>query len=627
MTALDTERAARAQGPNVLLEVRDLSVVATSDGRDRTLVKDVNLTLHRGEALAVVGESGSGKSITAKAMLRLLPQNVMSHGSVMFDGVDISSLGDKQLRALRGSGFSLLMQDPFSMLNPLQPVGLTIAESLQPARSARSAGAEVERRLSEVGLKPDVADKYPFQLSGGMRQRVAIAASLAADPRLLIADEPTTALDATTQGEVLELLARLRAARHMALVLITHDLKVAFQVCDRSLVLYAGDVVEDAGVEQLRDGPLHPYTAGLLRSELSVERYVEHLTSIAGSVPQASTIMHQCGFADRCEWAINECRAEKPPLRLLGDDRATACIRSEELASRLEPVVELDVPAVHVHQKSERESILQVKDLHKVFHTNSMFGRSQSTTALDHVSFTIARGESVGLVGESGSGKTTIARSILGLVTVDSGSILLDGHDVSDYRRMSRQHLRAARRSVQAVFQDPYGSLNPARSVGDALKEAVQTRNDVAKDALQVEVEAALDLVGLPAHYASRRPATLSGGERQRVSIARAVAARPQLLICDEPVAALDVSVQAQILDLLRGVREKLGISMLFITHDLSVVRQMAERAVVLYHGQVVEHGPIEAVLGSPRCDYTKTLLAAARMGDVTPDSATLSPN
>ena len=507
------------------------------------------------------------------------------------------------------------------MLNPLQRVGLTIAESLQPTRSARSARTEVERRLGEVGLKPEVAHKYPFQLSGGMRQRVAIAASLAADPRLLIADEPTTALDATTQGEVLELLARLRAARHMALVLITHDLKVAFEVCDRAVVMYAGTVVEDAAVEQLREGPLHPYTAGLLKSELPVEHYVEHLTSIAGSVPQASTVLHQCGFADRCEWAIDECRAGKPALRRLGAGRATACIRSEELAPRLKSSPDLGVPAVRIHDDSERESILEVTDLCKVFHTNSMFGRSQSTSALDHVSFTIGRGESVGLVGESGSGKTTIARSILGLVTVDSGSIVLEGHDVSNYQRMSRQHRRTARRSVQAVFQDPYGSLNPSRSVGDALKEAILTRNDVTKDGIRAEVEAALDLVGLPAHYASRRPAMLSGGERQRVSIARAVAARPQLLICDEPVAALDVSVQAQILDLLRNVRATLGISMLFITHDLSVVRQMAERAVVLYRGQVVEHGPIAAVLDSPQHDYTKTLLAAAQMGHVTPES------
>jgi peptide/nickel transport system ATP-binding protein len=469
---------------------------------------------------------------------------------------------------------------------------------------------EVGRRLSEVGLGPEVAGRYPFQLSGGMRQRVALAAALARDPEVLIADEPTTALDVTTQAEVLQLLKAIQQRRGMALILITHDLRVAFSVCDQIQVMYAGSVVEHAPARELMTVPAHPYSLSLLLAEPPVDHYVERLMAVPGAVPPADEVARTCAFAARCEWAQPGCTSARPPLRPAGTGRASACIRVDDIHEEIQHRLASQQRATSSPARPEKGApVASLTDVRKTYRPGRLLRSARAVTALDAVGFDIFAGESVGLVGETGSGKTTIARTILGLTKPDSGAIRLGGIDASSYRALSREQTRQVRRMVQAVFQDPYASLNPALSVGSTLREVLEVRGDCADP--QREVADLLGLVGLPSSYRQRRPALLSGGERQRVAIARAIALRPRLLICDEPVAALDVSAQAQVLELLRDLRRRYGMSMLFITHDLSVVRQMTDRIIVLYRGQIVETGGTAAVLGDPQHDYTRQLLEA----------------
>ncbi|MEV0680605.1 ABC transporter ATP-binding protein [Actinosynnema sp. NPDC050436] len=575
-----------------MLDVRELTV---HDGRSRPLVRGVSFSVGPGETVGLVGESGSGKSLTARALVSLLPPGLRAGGSALLAGKEL--VGAKGLRGVRGHAVSLLMQDPFTMLNPLTTIGTHILESL-PGRGSR---AEVLRRLAEVGITdPAVAARFPFQLSGGMRQRVALAAALAKDPGLLIADEPTTALDVTTQAEVLALLRRLQVERQMGLVLITHDLRVARSACDRVLVMYAGALVESAPSGEL-DKPAHPYTSGLLRSVPSATHRQPVLLGIPGSVPAAADVADRCPFADRCTWVEDACTDHAPPLVDLGD-RSTACRRHDEID--LGHVGDDDVdPTVRV---AVGDTLLDVVDVVKTYRSTGF--RPTSFTALEGVSLHVTEGESLAVVGESGSGKTTLARTVLGLTDATEGRITLGGVDVTSYRRLRKAQRAQARRLVQCVFQDPYSSLNPAHTIGYALTEALRQRT--ATD-LATEVDELLDLVGLPTSYAKRLPAALSGGQRQRVAIARALAVRPRLLVCDEPVAALDVSVQAQVLEVLRKANRELGIALLFITHDLAVARQVTDRVVVMHRGRIVEHGPTAEVLDAPTHPYTARLVAS----------------
>jgi peptide/nickel transport system ATP-binding protein len=578
-------------------------------------VRDLSFTLESGTTLALVGESGSGKSMTARAILGLLPQTVHSRGSVRLDDVEVVGARERELRRLRGDRLSLLLQDPFTMLNPLQSAFDTVAESLPRSvrRNRRLAREDVERRLLEVGVDPNLAGRrYPFQLSGGMRQRVALAASLAKDPQILIADEPTTALDVTTQRDILELLAQLQRSRGMSLLLITHDLAVAFNVCDQVLVLYAGSTLEYGPSVVLAEQTAHPYTAMLRASSPPANHFVEKLEAIPGTVPAADAVASECAFAARCNWARPICFSTFPTAKPVADGHVTACIRIDEirgelLRDRSEAVVGRSAAAT---SQTATSAILEVDDLCKSYRTVSLVGKSRKVEAVRGVSFRIDVGESLGLVGESGSGKTSIARCILGLSAPEAGRIRLEDTDITDYGALSRGQLAQARASVQMIFQDPYASLNPRLTIGSALAEAISARRSERGDAA-TEVRELLELVGLPEDYASRRPRALSGGERQRVAIARALAIQPQLLICDEPVASLDVSVQAQILELLRDIRRQRATSMLFITHDLAVVRQMTERVIVLYNGEIVETGPTDDVLDAPTHPYTQRLLAS----------------
>jgi len=610
VTDVGAASTSRRAAEDPVLSITALNIAARRGDRDRTLVRDVSFSIGAGQAVGIVGESGSGKTMTARSIIGLLPPNVHANGDVRFAGIQLSGASERALRTVRGSRIGLLMQDRFTMLNPLQTAGTHVVESLprQVRRTRSQARAEMRRRLAEVGLDPDlVARRYPFQLSGGMRQRVALAAALAGDPELLIADEPTTALDVTTQDEVLQLLRRLQQQRGMALLLITHDLRVAFSVWDRVLVMYAGSLLEEAPADELMAAPEHPYTLGLLLAEPPVSHLVGSLNPIPGSVPAADDVANTCAFASRCDWQQPQCAASRPELTPVSDSRASACIRLTDIRGQLrQRRMEVELP-VTPPPPPTGQPIAVISDLRRSHRTVRMLGRPETTVALNGVSFQIVEGESLGLVGETGSGKTTIARCLLGLDSPDSGTLRLAGIDVTNYRRLSRADRHSVRRLVQAVFQDPYSSLNPAFAVGTTLREALGVRGRVIDPDRQVGE--LLALVGLPASYSRLRPATLSGGERQRAAIARSLALQPRLLICDEPVASLDVSVQAQVLEVLRKVREQFAMSMLFITHDLSVVRQMTDRVIVLRNGDIVESGETPAVLDSPTHPYTIRLL------------------
>jgi len=594
-----------------LLEVNDLRISSTAGGARQAITTGTNLTVWPGETVGIVGESGSGKSMTARAIVRLLPPGVSATGEVIFDDRDLLDLTERDMMKIRGSGISMVFQDPFTMLNPLLRCGNHVEESLVDRRRLSKAerNDEVMRRLAEVGIDGEqVARRYPFQLSGGMRQRVGLAAALARDPELLIADEPATALDVTTQAEILELLSSVQQDRGMGVILITHDLRVAFSVCDRVYVLYAGSLLEVAEAEAMEREPLHPYSLGLLLSEPSADRRQPELVAIEGSVPSPQEVAGSCSFAPRCFWAADECWQGSPPLHEVESGRFSACIRIGEIRSemlQLRSSAAEHTEAVPVIEIVDRP-LISVEDVSKTF---SAEGRD--VHALSGVSMVFNREESVGLVGESGSGKTTLGRCLVGLETPTSGTIEIAGIDASNYQKLRSQDRTQLRSTVQVVFQDPYSSLNPRHTVARTLQEAIRLHANGNGSNMSSMVEALLDQVGLPAAYAGRKPASLSGGERQRVAIARALAVRPEFLVCDEPVSALDVSVQAQILNLFKSLREELGIGYLFITHDLAVVRQIVERVYVLYQGEVVEEGPVDELFDNPQHWYTKKLIAS----------------
>jgi peptide/nickel transport system ATP-binding protein len=594
-----------------LLELEGLRIWSGPSREQHTITTGTNLVVRPGETVGIVGESGSGKSLTARAIIRLLPDGVSAEGSIRYRGRDVMDVREKQMRTLRGGDISLIFQDPFTMLNPLLRCGEHIAEMLVDADGGRPSRErlrhETVRRLAEVGIHDShVATRYPFQLSGGMRQRVALAAALAKDPELLIADEPSTALDVTTQAEILKLLRSVQQARGMGLILITHDLRVAFTTCDRVYVLYAGSLLEIGHAQTIEREPLHPYTLGLLLSEPSTEQKLGELAAIPGSVPAADDVAGMCPFVPRCRWARDVCRRGDPPLVAVEGDHRSACVRlldiRHEMRELRDEVLRTPAETTPVLGKT----LAAVDGVTKTFDV----GRGRRVEALKRVSLTIGPGECVGLVGESGSGKTTLGRCLVGLETPTAGRIEIDGVDASDFGAMSKSARARVRHTVQMIFQDPYSTLNPRHTVGRTLTEALQrTGIEAGRRSAAAAVAELLDRVGLPQGFARRRPAALSGGERQRVAIARALAVQPALLVCDEPVSALDVSVQAQILNLFRQLQAELQIGYLFITHDLAVVRQVADRIYVLLKGEVVESGPADEILSQPKHAYTRQLM------------------
>ena len=613
-----------------LLAVEGLSV-AFATGRGPVLaVEDVSFTVAPGEVLGVVGESGSGKSVTALAVMGLLPRPParVTAGRVLFDGTDLLTLPERRLRRVRGPGIGMMFQEPMSSLNPVFSIGDQVGETIRAHE--RVGPAECRTRtvalLDRVGI-PSAArrlDDYPHQMSGGQRQRVMIAIALACNPRLLIADEPTTALDVTIQAQILDLLLELRAERDMAVLLITHNMGVVAETADRVLVMYSGGVVEQSPAASLFRAPAHPYTLGLLSCVPSMEMDRPRLAAIGGSLPDPARRPPGCRFAPRCLLHIPECDRAVPPLLPTGPDRAAACIRTAAFASVMvgldeapppdeyEPVpvpVPVPVPALGAKLAG---ALVETRALsrHYLVRTGGLFrARVTHLRAVDEVSLSIATGETLGLVGESGCGKSTLGRMLVRLQPATSGEFRFDGADVTTLEGAGLLRLR---RAMQIVFQDPFGSLNPRMSVGDIVMEPLLIHGARADAATRTRVAEMLEAVGLPARAARRYPHEFSGGQRQRVGIARALILRPRFVVLDEPVSALDVSVQAGIVNLLQDLQAELGLTYLFIAHDLPVVKHVADRVAVMYLGRIVEVADKRAIYAAPLHPYTQALIAAA---------------
>ncbi|MEU4066046.1 ABC transporter ATP-binding protein [Streptomyces wedmorensis] len=591
-----------------LLEVQGLDVEFTTPGGGSLhAVRDVSFTLRRGETLAVVGESGSGKSTTALALLRMLPgTGRITGGSVRLDGEELATAGEERLRAVRGARIGMVFQDPMTALNPVLTIGRHLDEVLRAhgERDGRTRRARAVELLRLVGI-PDPERRlgdHPHRFSGGQRQRVLIAMALAGEPDVLLADEPTTALDATVQDQILTLLGELTRTTGTALVLITHNMGVVARACDRVLVMYGGTVVEDGPTADVLTRPRHPYTAGLLAAvpRLSAPSGTR-LTGIPGTPPDLALPLTGCAFAARCALAEDRCHTTAPPLTAVTDTVRAACLPAAERDEPLPP----PPPPAKIDRPAPGAVVLTAEGLRKTYRSR---GR-RSFTALDGVSLTLAAGETLGIVGESGSGKSTLARVLAHAHPSDGGRIILDGEDVT---RPGRKELHAVRRRVQMVFQDPYASLNPRMTVGEIVAEPLRAFGIGTPADRAGRVAELLRLVGLDPAAADRHPRSFSGGQRQRVGIARALAPGPDVLICDEPVSALDVSVQAQIVGLLTDLQRDLGLALVFIAHDLAVVRQVSHRIAVMHEGRVVETGDADDLCEHPRDPYTRALLAAA---------------
>ncbi|MGD9952977.1 MAG: dipeptide ABC transporter ATP-binding protein [Burkholderiales bacterium] len=595
------------------LDVRDLrTVLDTPEGVLRA-VDGVDLEIRPGECFALVGESGCGKSMTALSVLRLLPDaGRIAGGSVRLGEADLLALPEAAMRAVRGRRVAMIFQEPATALNPVLTVGRQVAEVIERHTDLR--GRAVRERVLEllraVGI-PEAErriDEYAFQLSGGLRQRAMIAAALAVDPEVLIADEPTTALDVTIQAQILDLLAKLQRERGMGLLLITHDLGIVAKMADRVAVMYAGEIVEVAPREAFVRAPQHPYSQKLFAALPSATQRAGPLAQIPGQVPPLTVTFAGCRFAERCERVFERCRRDVPALIALEDSHRVRChLRETEraaprAAARGAPVAR--APAV-------ARTLLEVKDLKVHFPIRRGLLRRPvgHVKAVDGVSLEVGEGRTLALVGESGSGKTTVGKSILQLIPPSAGSVRYAGEELTG---LSRAALKRHRAAMQIVFQDPYASLNPRMRVADILLEGMRSLGVGADEADRGRrIDGLLDQVGLPAGAKSRYPHEFSGGQRQRIAIARALAVEPRLIVCDEPTSALDVSVQAQILNLLRGLQERLGIAYLFITHNLAVVEYLAHEVAVMSAGRIVEQGPAGEVLGAPRHPYTRQLLAA----------------
>ncbi|MBY2936754.1 dipeptide ABC transporter ATP-binding protein [Rhizobium leguminosarum] len=545
-----------------VLSVRDLTVRAHVDSGPRTLLDAVSLDLGKGEILGLVGESGSGKSLFCRSLVRLLPSSLLKieSGSVLLEGRDLMRIDDGEMLKVRGGEIGMIFQNPTSHLDPVMRIGDQIAEGIRyhqglGAREARAAATEI---LAQVGF-PDPKrqyDSYPHEFSGGMRQRAMIGVALSCNPKILIADEPTTALDVTIQAQILRLLIDIRDRRGLSIILITHDLGIVAQTCDRIAVLRGGKLLEEGPKRTILARPQHPYTINLINSHPSIP---------------GETVA---------------------PLL--------------ELAAASQPA---------------RRPLLEIDDLHVRFRAGGALlrGGAKTVSAVAGVSLQIMPGEMVGIVGESGSGKSTLARAVLGLTPLSSGHVTFDGVDLALQKSAGLAKLR---RETAMVFQDPYNALNPRLTIGQMLAEVLKVQGKVARADIPVRIGELLDLVGLEREFAGRKPRSMSGGQCQRAGIARALAVNPKLIIADECVAALDVTIQAQIIELFRELTAKMNLTLIFIAHDLAIVRNLCERVVVMYRGEIVEEGRSEEVFAWPKHPYTAALIAA--IPDIDPDKRLL---
>jgi len=601
-----------------LLRIEDLTVRLGGGADAARPVDGVSLSINRGETFALLGESGCGKSMTALSILRLLPQPVgrITGGHVWLDDEELTALPESGMRRIRGRRISMIFQEPMTSLNPVLTIGDQIGEVLgQHFRlRGRAARARVLELLDAVGI-PDARrriDEYPHQLSGGMKQRVMISIALAGKPDLLIADEPTTALDVTIQAQVLELLQRLQQETHMAILLITHDLGIVADTADRVAVMYAGQLVEEATRERFYAVPGHPYSRKLFDSLPDVHKREQALDTIRGTVPPLNREFSGCRFAERCDVGWDYCRERVPSWNAVSAEQFARCHRADPSI----PAPPATTAARPVARTGARQAVgdgvlLEVTDLkvHFPIHKGVFKRVAGHVYAVDGVSLQIARGATLALVGESGCGKTTAGKGILQLIRPSGGSVRFGGAELT---RLRGEALRTRRADFQFIFQDPYSSMNPRMMVGDIVEEGMLAQGiGNTRDERRARMASLFEQVGLSPDHAQRYPHEFSGGQRQRICIARALAVDPQLVICDEPTSALDVSVQAQILNLLKALQDSFGLSYLFITHNLAVVSYLADRVAVMYLGRIVEEGPVTEVLERPQHPYTRALLSA----------------
>ena len=641
-----------------MLNVQDLKVTLDADAGLIRAVDGLTLAMRRGETFALVGESGCGKSMTALALMRLLPENGrIAAGQLRLADKELFELPESAMRSVRGGRIGMIFQEPGTSLNPVMRVGAQIVEAIETHTPLRGAAARAKaiEWLGRVGIPEPQRriDEYPFRLSGGQKQRVMIAIALAAEPDFLIADEPTTALDVTIQKQILDLLRRLQQEQGMGMLLITHDLAVVSDMAHHVALMYAGQIVEVATVKEFFSDPRHPYARLLLEALPDAAKRGQGLAAIAGTVPPLWQEFTACRFAPRCPKAHDKCLQGEPALKVLGDTHSARCVLAASVPStsvraepsapgRTEPttpvrvapstldgterttpdraeLVEAPVQGSPVHPSSPSQSaapqpLLQVTDLSVRFPLRSgLLNRVHGQfTAVDRVSFTLAAGQTLALVGESGCGKTTTGKAVTQLlrnVAILEGQALLQGQDLFT---LQGDPLRTARRQIQMIFQDPFASLNPRMRVREILEEGlIALRPELDAGQRSARIAGLVERVGLRADALDRYPHEFSGGQRQRIAIARALAVEPRVIVCDEPTSALDVSVQAQILNLLRELQSDTGVSFLFVTHNIGVVEYVADRVAVMNGGRIVEAGMVDKVMGAPQEAYTRRLLEA----------------
>ena len=605
-----------------LLSVTDLSVTFPTDTGDLKAVRGLSYQIAPREVVAMVGESGSGKSAAAMAVIGLLPEYADVSGSVTLNGQELLGMSDEAMSKIRGARIGTVFQDPMSALTPVYTVGDQIAEAIRihhPDVGKSAAGQRAVELLELVGIKqPEQRVRaFPHELSGGERQRVVIAIAISCDPDLIICDEPTTALDVTVQAQILDVLRTARDVTGAGVLIITHDLGVVAEFADRAVVMYAGRPVEIGCVGDLYTDRRMPYTAGLLGSvpRLGAPRG-ERLVPIPGAPPSLVTLPPGCPFAPRCPLAIDDCRRGEPALLPVAPGHSAACIRTELVAGRsAADIYGVTVAAPETDTDPEAPVVLRVRDVSRTFRlTKGVVFRRQigEVRAVDHVSFDLRQGRTLGIVGESGSGKSTTLHEILELRAPQSGSIEVLGNDVATLTSERRRELRS---DLQVVFQDPVASLDPRLPVFDILAEPLHA-NGFDKGATDSRVAELLEIVGLRRADASRYPGEFSGGQKQRIGIARALALQPKILALDEPVSALDVSIQAGIINLLLDLQRDFDLSYLFVSHDLSVVKHLAHTVAVMYRGAIVEYGDSDVVFANPQNEYTRRLLAAIPQPD-----------
>ena len=613
-----------------LLQIESLQTCFDTAGGMVRAVDDISLEIHRGQTFALLGESGCGKSMTALSIMRLLPQPAgrITRGAIHLGGEDLLQLPEVAMQHVRGNRIAMIFQEPMTSLNPVLTIGQQIVEGVLQHTGLKNAAASarVVELLEAVGI-PDPAQRYheyPHQLSGGMKQRVMIAIALAGEPDLLIADEPTTALDVTIQAQVLDLMRQLQKDMGMAILLITHDLGVVSEMADRVAVMYAGQIVEEADRADFFSNPKHPYSKKLFASLPDIEKRGQRLAMIPGHVPSLATEFTGCRFVDRCDDAIDICHTQLPAWQTSTNASGVRCLQFD--AAYTQQFLAAGVAAQQATVKPvtadaairDSQQLLNVEGLkvHFPIHKGLLRRVVNHVKAVDDISLSIPMGHTLALVGESGCGKTTAGKSILQLTSPTAGKVQFGGVELTT---LTASQLRPHRSDIQIIFQDPFSSMNPRMRVMDIIEEGMITQGIGGNaQARAARVDQLLGQVGLSADIKHRYPHEFSGGQRQRICIARALAVEPKLIICDEPTSALDVSVQAQILNLLKDLQDELGLAYLFITHDLSVVEYLAHDVAVMYLGRIVEQGTVQDVMENPMHPYTKALLAAVPVIEMT---------